>query len=149
MTAPYGSWKSPVTAQLAASAATRINGIVTDEDDIYWAEQRPAERGRTALVRRQADGRIDGDVLGDEFSVRTRMHEYGGGAFTVADGAIYFCNDSDQQIYCKPPDGKPFPSLVIARRVARDQAGMSYGMSGDNKKARQRVWRLSIVAIAG
>jgi tetratricopeptide (TPR) repeat protein len=33
-------------------------------------------------------------------------------------------------------DGKPFPSQRVAQRVATDQAGMAYGMSGDNGKAR-------------
>jgi tetratricopeptide (TPR) repeat protein len=35
-----------------------------------------------------------------------------------------------------PVDGAPFRSATFARRVMRDQAGMSYGIAGDFKKAR-------------
>ena len=60
-----------------------------DGDDIYWLEGRPTEGGRNALVRRAADGTI-ADVTPREFNVRTRVHEYGGGAYAVADGVVYF-----------------------------------------------------------
>jgi hypothetical protein len=35
-----------------------------------------------------------------------------------------------------PSDGAPFKSATVARRVMRDQAGMSYGISGDLAKSR-------------
>lgn len=35
-----------------------------------------------------------------------------------------------------PPDGAPFTSQALARRVMRDQAGMAWGISGDTAKAR-------------
>jgi len=35
-----------------------------------------------------------------------------------------------------PPDGAPFKSATLARRVMRDQAGMSYGISGNLTKSR-------------
>jgi len=36
-----------------------------------------------------------------------------------------------------PSDGAPFPSATLARRVMRDQTGMSYGIAGDLPKARR------------
>ena len=36
-----------------------------------------------------------------------------------------------------PPDGGGFKSATLARRIMRDQAGMSYGISGDLKMARR------------
>ena len=41
------------------------------------------------------------------YNVRTRVHEYGGGAFTVADGVVYFSNYTDQRMYRQQPGGEP------------------------------------------
>ncbi len=66
---------------------------------------RPSEGGRHVIVRWR-DG-IAEDVLPAPFNARTRAHEYGGGAFTVDEGAIYFSNDSDQRLYRLTPGGAP------------------------------------------
>ncbi|HEY6362146.1 MAG TPA: prolyl oligopeptidase family serine peptidase [Vicinamibacterales bacterium] len=96
--APYGTWVSPLGAADVAVAGRRLGAVAVDGDDIYWLEGRPTEGGRNALVRRTADGRVD-DVTPREMNVRTRVHEYGGGAYAVADGVVYFSNFSDQRVY--------------------------------------------------
>jgi hypothetical protein len=104
--APYGSWKSPITADLIVTGTIGLGGIALDGDDVYWTEGRPAEAGRNAIVRRTSDGKT-ADVTLSPFNVRTRVHEYGGGAFTVKDGIIYFSNFADQRLYKQTPDGEP------------------------------------------
>src|SRR5690606_26596698 len=37
--------------------------------------------------------------LPEGFAARTRVHEYGGGAWTVRDGAVFFANWADQRLY--------------------------------------------------
>ncbi|AFZ17092.1 S9 family peptidase [Allocoleopsis franciscana] len=106
--APYGSWKSPITADLIVTGTIGLGGIALDGDDVYWSEGRPAEAGRNAIVRRTPDGKT-ADVTLSPFNVRTRVHEYGGGAFTVKDGIIYFSNFADQRLYKQTPDGEPQP----------------------------------------
>ena len=69
-----------------------------DGDDIYWLEGRPQEGGRYALVRWRPD-RSTREVTPPEFNVRTRVHEYGGGAYTVRDGIVYCVNFADQRVY--------------------------------------------------
>lgn len=96
--APYGSWKSPITADLIVTGTIGIGGIALDGDDVYWSEGRPAEAGRNAITRRTPDGKTT-DVTPLPFNVRTRVHEYGGGSFTIQDGTIYFSNFADQRIY--------------------------------------------------
>jgi len=76
----------------------RLGGLALDEDDVYWLESRPAEQGRLALLRKREDGTVE-EVVPAPFSVRTRVHEYGGGAFTVERGEVIFANDADQRLY--------------------------------------------------
>lgn len=107
-TAPYGSWLSPVSADMVAAAATGFGQLVLDGPDLCWSENRPAERGRVAVVRMR-DGGAARDLIEAPFSARTRAHEYGGGAFTCADGALWFANDADQRVYRCDPGGIPRP----------------------------------------
>ena len=104
--APYGAWKSPITSDLIASGTIRLGQVALDGDDVYWVEVRPSEAGRSVVVRLSADGRVS-DVTPPPFNVRTRVHEYGGGAFWVADGAVYFSNFDDQRLYRQDPGDAP------------------------------------------
>ncbi len=107
---PYGSWKSPVTAAELFGGFVGLGGARQDGADIYWSETRPD--GRTVVVRRTPEGRtVDATPAG--FDVRTRVHEYGGGAWLVADGAICFSNFGDQRLYRQLPGGEPQP-LTLA-----------------------------------
>ena len=106
--APYGSWESPVTADLIVAGATALGQVVLDGDDVYWVEMRPRESGRNVIVRRTPDGQIT-DVTPAPFNARTRVHEYGGGAFTVANGTVYFTNFDDQRLYRQGGGGVPVP----------------------------------------
>jgi len=115
--APHGSWTSPISAESVASSSLTFGQIAVDGGDIYWIEQRPAEGGRHVIVRRASGGAIT-DVTPPPFSARTRVHEYGGGAFTVSDGVVYFSNDEDQQLHRQRP-GSPPERLTV-------QAGLRY-----------------------
>src|SRR5437588_9905683 len=87
--APFGSWRSPFSAEAISSATIGLANIVLDGPDTYWIEMRPAEGGRCVIVQQSANGQRE-EVNPPPFSARTRVHEYGGGAFTVADGRVYF-----------------------------------------------------------
>ena len=106
VTAPYGSWKSPITTSLIVSGAVGLGQIAIDGDDVYWVEMRPSEGGRMVIVRRGPDGTTT-DVTPTPFSVRTKVHEYGGGAFLVANGVVYFSNFADQRLYRQEDGGVP------------------------------------------
>ncbi|MDX6271918.1 MAG: hypothetical protein QOD28_3141, partial [Acidobacteriota bacterium] len=80
--APYGSWKSPITADLIVQGAVGLGMVKTDGEDIYWLELRPNEGGRTCIVRRTPGGELR-DMTPPDFNARTRVHEYGGGDFVV------------------------------------------------------------------
>jgi dipeptidyl aminopeptidase/acylaminoacyl peptidase len=106
--APYGSWKSPITSDLIVSATIGLGAVSFDDDHIYWLEVRPSEGGRNVLVAYDANGRIK-DITPQPFNVRSRVHEYGGGAFLISSGTIYFSNFSDQRVYVQKPNQPPQP----------------------------------------
>ena len=105
---PYGSWKSPITSDLIVSRSVRLGHIALDGPEVYWIESRPTEQGRSVIVRGGA-GQAPADVTPAGFNVRTRVHEYGGGDFTVRNGVIYFINFDDQHLYRQMPGEAPRP----------------------------------------
>jgi len=107
-TAPYGSWQSPITTDLIVSGAIGLGKLALDGEDIYWVEMRPSEGGRMVVVKRTPDGGIS-DITPEPFSVRTKVHEYGGGALLVDKGTVYFSNFSDQRMYRQDPGAEPRP----------------------------------------
>jgi dipeptidyl aminopeptidase/acylaminoacyl peptidase len=98
-TAPYGSWKSPITSDLIVSQAIALSEVRLDDGIVYWLEGRPQEQGRSVVVRAGAAAGEHADIVPAPYNVRTRVHEYGGGAWTVADGTLYFSNVADGRLY--------------------------------------------------
>ncbi|GAB4236973.1 MAG: S9 family peptidase [Chlamydiales bacterium] len=98
-TAPYGSWKSPITSQMLVEGALRLGFFDLDGDIPYWTEGRPQEKGRTALMTLRDGESVE--VLPQTANVRTTVHEYGGKAFKVHHGVIYYSEFTDQRIYVK------------------------------------------------
>ena len=107
--APYGSWASPITSDLVTADAVRLDQVILDGSDIYWTEAQPEKKGRTFIYRQRRDGTVEAVTPddGSAWNVRTRVHEYGGGAFTVADGVVVFSNDADQRLYRQKPGEAP------------------------------------------
>lgn len=105
---PYGSWTSPITTDLIVAETVGLSQLALDGRDVYWVEMRPREGGRNVIVRRAPDGPCT-DVTPPGFDVRTRVHEYGGGAFAVRDGVVYFSNFRDQRLYRQEREGAPKP----------------------------------------
>ena len=118
---PYGSWKSPITAELVGGGEIGLEQIRIDGQDIYWIERRPQEGGRKVIVRRAANGEVT-DITPMGFNARTRVHEYGGGDYAIAEGTIVFSNFTDQRLYLQPVDAQPRPlTSSAARRFADGQ----------------------------
>ncbi|MBW1981307.1 MAG: S9 family peptidase [Deltaproteobacteria bacterium] len=96
--APYGSWRSPISAEKVARGAVKLGQVALDGQDVYWTESRPAEGGRSVIMRWQPGGECH-CITAASFNVRTRVHEYGGGDFVVNNEAVCFVNFSDQRLY--------------------------------------------------
>ena len=111
--APYGSWRSPITSDLIVSQSIGLSEARFDGDAVYWLEARPQEQGRNVVVCAGADGKTR-DVVPPPFSARTRVHEYGGGAWTVARGVLFFSNFADARLYRIGPDDRDPTPLTPA-----------------------------------
>ncbi|GAA3758893.1 prolyl oligopeptidase family serine peptidase [Microbacterium kribbense] len=112
----YGTWPSPITAAVAASAAPRRDGARFVGDDIWWGESVPAEGGRMTVLSRRR-----GVLLPAPWNVGSRVHEYGGGAWAAApDGRLFFVERTDQCVWELPVGSAP-------RRLTPPDAGQRYG----------------------
>jgi dipeptidyl aminopeptidase/acylaminoacyl peptidase len=112
-TVPYGSWKSPITSDSIVGGSIGLSQPLIDGADVYWVEMRPTEAGRSVIVKRNALGVVN-DVTPPPFNARTRVHEYGGGDYTVGDGAVYFSNFSDQRLYEWKGEAEPQAITPVA-----------------------------------
>jgi dipeptidyl aminopeptidase/acylaminoacyl peptidase len=102
-----GSWISPIDAATVAAGAAPIAQAVPDADDVYWLAGRASENGRTTLLRLRG-GEVH-EVTPAPFNVRTRVHEYGGGAYLASNGAVWFSNFADNRLYTAAGDAAPLP----------------------------------------
>ncbi|HEY2811048.1 MAG TPA: S9 family peptidase [Rhabdochlamydiaceae bacterium] len=108
---PYGTWESPIQADLIAQSVKNFGAVEIDNGVVYWEEMRPQEAGRTVIVSEEGDKTPEG------FSASNSVHEYGGKSFTVHNGVIYFVNDKDQRIYVQKGDAV-FPLTQNGMRFA-------------------------------
>jgi dipeptidyl aminopeptidase/acylaminoacyl peptidase len=120
--AACGSWRSPISAHLLAEQSIGVGAITLDGDETYWLEMRPADQGRYVLVRRDAHGRIE-DVTGAPHNLRSRVHEYGGGAYTLHRGTVWYSNIGDGRLYRRDPGQSPRP---ITREGGLRYADMTF-----------------------
>ena len=103
---PYGAWPSPITADRAAEASVVLSETCAVGDATTWLELRPQEQGRSVVVRSEPGGEPF-DVTPPGVSVRTRVHEYGGGSYAVSGATVYFVNLEDQRLYRQEIGGEP------------------------------------------
>ena len=118
--APAGTWTSSITTDIVVAGSRRLAEPRIVDERVYWLEGRPEERGRVVLVCEDPDGqRVD--LTPVPFSVRSRAHEYGGGAWTLGPTDAFFVNAEDQRIYRAPLSGSGSPTAVTetsSRRFA-------------------------------
>lgn len=112
-TAPYGSWRSPISARDLAESGHPVQGGVWVGDEVWWLEGRPAEGGRYTVRNR------GGEILPRGWDARSRVHEYGGGAWAVtADRALVFVEFKDQRLYRLDDGGTtPVPLTPAGQNV--------------------------------
>jgi dipeptidyl aminopeptidase/acylaminoacyl peptidase len=105
--APCGAWTSPISAQVVAAGAAPLSQVMLDGADLYWLAGRASEAGRTTLLRRRDQD--EQELTPAPFNVRSRVHEYGGGACLVSQGSVWFSHFADNRLYRIDAGGAPVP----------------------------------------
>jgi dipeptidyl aminopeptidase/acylaminoacyl peptidase len=113
---PYGFWTSPITSDLIVAGTLRLDQIALEGGVVYWTESQPQKQGRYFVYRAGEHGEPEAVTPDDSnvFNVRTRVHEYGGGAFAVHDGTVIFSNFADQRLYRQDVGQQPRPITPMA-----------------------------------
>lgn len=106
--ASCGSWKSPITSDLIVDQTVGIGSLAVNQGNIYWLEKRPQEQGRNLLLGYGNSEEVK-IFTPAPLSVRSKIHEYGGGAFVVDENTIYFSNYQDGKIYQQVIGTQPYP----------------------------------------
>lgn len=124
--APYGTWQSPITADMLASASRPLSFPGFAGEELWWVEGRTEESGRSTVMRRASDGSVH-ELLPAPWSARNRVHEYGGRPWVAAPVAggytLVFTHWGDQRIYRLDP-GATVPAVLTPR--PDEPAGLRY-----------------------
>jgi hypothetical protein len=100
VTASFGTWRSPITSELIVAGSIGLGPLLLDNEKLLWTESRPTEAGRNVLCQVSlTDSKTITELNPAPFNVRTRVHEYGGGAYQLTPNATYAVNYADQRIY--------------------------------------------------
>ncbi|WP_137120006.1 S9 family peptidase [Segeticoccus rhizosphaerae] len=137
VTRPFGAWRSPVSAASVAGDTVGLGAVRLDDGDVYWIESRPGDGGRSVLVRCTPGGARQ-DVTPGPYNVRSRVHEYGGGAYAVRHGLVLFVNFVDQRVYRLDRDD-PAPHAITPEGTLRygdlrldTERGVAYAVREDH-----------------
>ncbi|MBL1142333.1 MAG: S9 family peptidase [Proteobacteria bacterium] len=125
--APFGSWRSSITTDLLLGDSVGLGELSVFDDDVYWIEMRPQEKGRYVVVKQVPDGQKR-DVIPAEFNARTRVHEYGGGSYLITEKGLVFTNFSDQALYLIDIDNN---CLKLTNNEACRYADMIYDKNNE------------------
>ncbi|QNA87408.1 S9 family peptidase [Massilia sp. Dwa41.01b] len=109
--APCGTWTSPISAAVVAAGAIPLSQIALDGEHVLWLAGRASEAGRTTLQRLRINAAAATSAVGEPtpapFNVRSRVHEYGGGAYAADGGTVWFSHFADNHLYAVEGDGTP------------------------------------------
>ncbi|EDR04235.1 uncharacterized protein LACBIDRAFT_304745 [Laccaria bicolor S238N-H82] len=85
----------------------QLKDVIVDAitSEVYHVKKRPSEAGRNVLVHTK----LNKDVVGEGWNVRTGVQEYGGSAAVIHAGVIYFSHLPDGRIYRISDGNQPEP----------------------------------------
>ena len=117
--AAYGSWRSTITVD-----ALLVDRIIArepriDGETIAWLEMPTVRAGRSVVVRAAEGGGVE-ELTPAGSDVHDGVHEYGGGAWAIDDGVVYYSERSDDRLHriavgAAAAGGRPRPSRRRAR----------------------------------
>ena len=94
----------PFSAAQAVAAGMDFAELQLGDTGLFWNEYRPEDAA--CRIWHWRDG-VAKCLTPTGFSVRSRVYEYGGGAFCLTPDGVVFVNEADQQLYRQTLDGSP------------------------------------------
>ncbi|MBP5968921.1 MULTISPECIES: S9 family peptidase [Pseudomonas] len=94
----------PFSASQAVAAGMDFAELQLGANGLFWNEYRPEDAA--CRIWHWRDG-VAKCLTPTGFSVRSRVYEYGGGAFYLTPDGVVFVNEADQQLYRQTLDGSP------------------------------------------
>ncbi len=131
--------RPPLPAAVVAAGKVSRSGLQVADGVVYWSEARPADGGRQVVVADAPGGATDVSPAGR--SVRSRVHGYGGGAATVADGVLYTVDQTDQR-WARSVPGSDRPPEPLAGQDPPADAGEV--RRGDGRVVPGSPWFLTV-----
>ena len=133
--APYGTWKSPISAADVARGKMMLSFPAIAGDEVWWQESRPAEGGRVTIMASKPGWQEPRELLPAPWYARTRVHEYGGRSYLPVPSPsggfdLVFANFGDQRLYRQVAGGQAQPLTPAGSRFA------DMGLSPDGRE----VW---------
>ena len=135
----FGWWTSPFSAEAVAAGRISRGGLHADGEDLVWTENRPSEGGGQVVVRSGPDG-TSRVISPAGVSVRSSVHEYGGGAALCVDGVVYYVDQDDQGWYRFDPSSDRAPVALTDRPGGQS----SFRRAGDGRLTHDRRWLVSV-----
>jgi D-alanyl-D-alanine dipeptidase len=86
----------PFSASQAVAAGMDFAELQLGANGLFWNEYRPEDAA--CRIWHWRDG-VAKCLTPDGFSVRSRVYEYGGGAFCLTPDGVVFVAEADQQLY--------------------------------------------------
>lgn len=92
-----------MTLESTINSAGSISALSSDGEDLYWLQTVPEQDWRTCLMRRR--GHTIQQVTPAPISVRSSVHEYGGGAYAVDSGYAVWNDATSHSLQMLDPHG--------------------------------------------
>ncbi|MDO6459563.1 S9 family peptidase [Granulosicoccaceae sp. 1_MG-2023] len=93
---------APLSAAAAVAAGAELDQLRVDARGLWWRESDP-HSGRHRLRHLPHGATRAHDITPAGHSVRSRVHEYGGGDWCLAGDLLCYTREQDQQIYLQQP----------------------------------------------
>jgi dipeptidyl aminopeptidase/acylaminoacyl peptidase len=152
-----GATPRPLPATDAVGAVPTWRDPRLAGDHLFWLEGRPQEQGRTTLLMRSAADRdaIPRELTPAPWNLRSRLHGYGGGAFTSHGSTVVFVHDGDRQLWrldldADPQAPLPAPQPLTAPVVSTaGEGGADQRAFGDGLIDRSRERWIGVMEAGG
>lgn len=129
----FAAWQPSLAPADVFGTLKQFSELRCWQDNLFYLESRPEEKGRTVLMRRQVNRQLN-QLTPEGFSLRSRVYEYGGGVYAIGYASfgldstflsVFFVNDQDQRIYRQAIE-KPELIFPVIPETLRDGSQARY-----------------------